>query len=271
MDISLLDVFDLMGWLLVSSCLMLALLITCVIYQTKTMINRHRLYLLREDFTQAMNHDIKNALSIIHSAIIQLSGNEPNANPGFYDKISHIAGKQVLQLQNMIDQLLTVEMLKNRKSALNITKVDLTGMINELVERFSFSVINNKEIIFLTEFDMQNSFVLLDEQLIYNAIANLIDNAIKYSNPKVNITIKCELENKWLYISVKDDGFGISPKDINKIFEKFERKSASIRKETTGFGLGLNYVRLIAKFHDGDIILKSIEGEGSEFILKIPQ
>jgi len=141
-------------------------------------------------------------------------------------------------------------------------------LINELIERFSLT--GKKEITFQTAIDLPDAFVWLDATLIENALANLIDNAIKYSKEKVTITIKCFIENKWLYISVKDNGFGIAPKDRNRIFEKYERGEAAFRKGATGFGLGLNYVKSVVESHGGNITLKSVVGEGSEFILQIP-
>jgi two-component system phosphate regulon sensor histidine kinase PhoR len=97
-----------------------------------------------------------------------------------------------------------------------------------------------------------------------------MDNAIKYSTESVNIEIRCEQKEEATIICIKDDGYGISKKEQEKIFAKFERGKAVQRNEARGFGLGLSYVKKVMEAHGGTIGLFSEEGVGSEFVLFVP-
>jgi two-component system phosphate regulon sensor histidine kinase PhoR len=142
-------------------------------------------------------------------------------------------------------------------------------MIKELEDRFSVST--DKQVSIHSSIDIdQYQSIYVDSTLIKNAIANLIDNAIKYSGDPVNINIKCYTTNQQIHISIEDNGFGISDEDKDKIFGKFERGAAVGRKGAKGFGLGLNYVKQVVKAHGGIVLLFSNKGKGSIFSLVIP-
>jgi two-component system phosphate regulon sensor histidine kinase PhoR len=106
--------------------------------------------------------------------------------------------------------------------------------------------------------------------MLYNAVSNLIDNAIKYSGEYVEIEIICQLKENGLHIRVKDNGYGISSADQHTIFRKFERGTAVKRKEATGFGLGLSFVKSVTEAHHGTVNLFSKVGEGTLFELFFP-
>jgi len=269
MDIQFLAVFSGMSWLLVGSSLMFILIVACIIYQTGILFLRHRLNQLRDDFTNALTHDMKTPLSTIHGVLAQLIDNMTDDYPEMRKNFRELADRQIFALQKMIDQILTTGKYEQGKIMLNRSAVDLDGMIKQLTERFEI-LHTKKKIVFLTQTALHNITIRLDESLIENAIANLIDNAIKYSGDTVHIEINCLTENKILIISVKDNGFGISRKDQKKIFNKFERGAAAFRKGAYGFGLGLTYVKSVVEAHGGVVAVKSIEGEGSEFMIKIP-
>ena len=112
--------------------------------------------------------------------------------------------------------------------------------------------------------------MFLDTVAYRQEIINLIDNAIKYSVETVKIDIVCEEESNYTKIKVHDNGLGISFKEQNKIFDKFERADAGKRSNAGGFGLGLNYVQRVMTAHNGKVSLESIENKFSEFTLFFP-
>ena len=134
----------------------------------------------------------------------------------------------------------------------------------------TFSSQSKKKVSFSTCFQPQDTTFQADKMMLINAIENLIENAIKYSGDSVQIDIKGRLSEDGLLISVKDNGYGISKKDQRLIFAKFERGEAIRRGEATGFGLGLAYVRSVAKAHGGTVNLYSEKGEGTTFELFVP-
>ena len=103
-----------------------------------------------------------------------------------------------------------------------------------------------------------------------NVMANLLDNAIKYSKDKTEISIRSQNRKKYIVLSIEDNGIGIPEKHLNKIFERFYRVPTGNVHNVKGFGLGLNYVKTIAKLHHWKIKVKSEHGKGTTFTLFIP-
>jgi two-component system phosphate regulon sensor histidine kinase PhoR len=112
--------------------------------------------------------------------------------------------------------------------------------------------------------------IKIDEEAVSEAIINLIDNAVKYSDDKKEIIIKTGTDYNFAYVEVSDKGIGISSEDQKKIFDKFFRVSTGLVHNAKGTGLGLTLVKHIMDAHYGKIRLKSKLGEGSTFILLFP-
>jgi two-component system phosphate regulon sensor histidine kinase PhoR len=162
----------------------------------------------------------------------------------------------------------TIAQFEGSKVPLSKQPIDLSGLISSLME--SYLLNPSKEIRFHTEFnDVQNIYA--DYGYIYESFANIIDNAVKYSKEQVHIDITCLKKNEYVEIRFKDNGIGIPDRDRKRIFEKFERTSLATKKtETSGFGLGLNYVYQVITAHGGEIKVESVLGKYSEFIIYLP-
>jgi two-component system phosphate regulon sensor histidine kinase PhoR len=267
-DISPFAVFKRMVWLLGGSFLMLVIILVCIIYQAKTIFTQYKLNRLREDFTNALTHDMKTPLGTINAALSMFREGLLDNNPEMREKFGKTAMDQVSSLLMLVEKILTIAKMEEGKLTLERTPVDLSGIANELENRFSLS--KEKQITILTSVELGDQIPYLDKTLIKDAIANLMENAIKYSGDSVRIELNCYVENKQLFIRVRDNGLGISEEDKQKIFEKFERGAAVGRKGAKGFGLGLNYVKRATEAHGGIVVLYSKEKEGSEFTMVLP-
>jgi two-component system phosphate regulon sensor histidine kinase PhoR len=267
-DISPSVVFRRMIWLLAASFLMLIILFFCIIYQAKTIFTQYKLNRLREDFTHALTHNMKTPLGTIYIVLSQFKSGVLDNKPEMKAKFSKIAMNQVSNLLRLIEKILTLAMLEEGKLILKRTQTDLSEIVDELKSDFSLS--KEKQVTILTTVELDNQTIYLDKTMIKEAISNLIQNAIKYSGDSVEIKLNCYIENNQLFIRVKDNGAGISKKDRQKIFDKFERGTAVGRKGTEGFGIGLNYVKRITEAHGGIVVLHSHEKEGSEFTMLLP-
>jgi two-component system, OmpR family, sensor histidine kinase SenX3 len=109
-----------------------------------------------------------------------------------------------------------------------------------------------------------------DRIQLLSAASNLIDNAIKYSEPGDTVSVRLYREPGKLVISVEDEGIGIPPADLDRIFERFYRVDKARGRGTGGTGLGLSIVRHIMANHGGEVNVASQEGEGSSFRLILP-
>ena len=175
------------------------------------------------------------------------------------DECNHL-----LTLSNRVILLTQIE-----KDELQLHKetVVLEPLIDDLIEKFRLKT--HKPVEFSKAFHHCNS-VYADAFCLREILSNLIDNAIKYSGETVKIDIVCEEESNYTKIKVHDNGLGISFKEQNKIFDKFERADAGKRSNAGGFGLGLNYVQRVMTAHNGKVSLESIENKFSEFTLFFP-
>ena len=113
-------------------------------------------------------------------------------------------------------------------------------------------------------------YVHADQHKIQQVLYNLLDNAIKFSNPESTITIETTPRGDKVYTSVKDYGIGIPKSSINKIWERFYKSDLSRGKDKKGTGLGLSIVKEIIQAHDENINVISTEGVGTEFIFTLP-
>lgn len=261
-------VFKNMLAILTVSILIVFFIIACLIYEIKIFLNQHHLIQLRKNFTHALTHEMKTPLSTVHTVLVQLEKGALDKNPDLQQKFSTIAIDQVVNLQDMVDQILTLAYIEKRQLSLNKQSINLPILIQSLIDKFTIK--SDKMVVFNSFFDLKDSIVYADPFYLENAISNLIDNAIKYSDDSVKIEIECAAGEKHSYIHVKDNGFGISFNDRLKIFKRFERGAEIKRNYTSGFGIGLDYVQQVIKAHGGTVSVLSQEGVGSEFIITLP-
>lgn len=100
-------------------------------------------------------------------------------------------------------------------------------------------------------------------------ILNLLENAVKYSDTKVNIRITCQSQGRFVQIMIEDKGQGIEREEIKHIFDKNYRAHTNKNSNIYGFGIGLSYVKMIVKAHKGSIQVKSEPEKGTSFIIKL--
>jgi two-component system sensor histidine kinase SenX3 len=112
--------------------------------------------------------------------------------------------------------------------------------------------------------------IVCDARQLRSVLLNLLDNAIKYSEPRQSVEIGARVVDDRVSFVVRDHGIGIPSRDLERIFERFYRVDRARSRDTGGTGLGLAIVRHIAQAHGGDVTVQSREGEGSTFTLSIP-
>lgn len=225
---------------------------------------------LRNDFSYAMVHDMKSPLSSIIMGAHFLHSGKLDDKPEIKEKYYNIIESEAEHLLTLVNKLLTISKLENKKLILNKNEVNLEPIINDLIEKTKAKV--EKPINIIT--DLKTKIVLADEQYMTEAIANLIDNAIKYSKDEIEIRITTSENDKNVLLKIYDNGIGISKEDQRIIFDKFGR--AAIHEQNrkggvSGFGLGLNYVDQVMQAHGGKVTVTSEKDKYSEFTLYIPK
>jgi two-component system phosphate regulon sensor histidine kinase PhoR len=261
-------IFRSMLEILIVSILIFFFIVACLVYEVKIFLTQNHLHQIRKNFVQTLSHDMKTPLATIHSVLVQLNNGSLDAHPKMKSKFTTVAMEQTINLQTIVNQILTAAYIEKKRLAVNKQEIDLSQMIHSLINKFMVG--KEKNIKFSEKYDLKGIPVYADPFYLENAISNLIDNAIKYSESAVKIDIECVAGNKQINIHIKDNGLGISKKDQQKIFDPFERGAEIKRERINGFGLGLNYVKYVIEAHGGIVTVISREDVGSEFIITIP-
>jgi two-component system phosphate regulon sensor histidine kinase PhoR len=232
---------------------------------------------LRNDFSYAMVHDMKSPLSSIIMGAHFLHSGKVDDKPQIKEKYYSIIEEEAEHLLALVNKLLTISKLENKKLILNKNEIDLEPIIEDLVEKAKAKATKPIEI----KTFLEVKHVLADEQYMTEAIANLIDNAIKYSKPSQDgnsplceISIKSFDTDKNVLLKVRDNGIGMTKEEQQVIFDKFGRAAIHEKNRkggVSGFGLGLNYVDQVMQAHGGKVTVSSEKDKYSEFTLYIPK
>ena len=225
---------------------------------------------LRNDFSYAMVHDMKSPLSSIIMGAHFLHSGKVDDKPQIKEKYYTIIEDEAEHLLALVNKLLTISKLENKKLILNKWDIYLEPIINDLIDKTKAKTTKPLEIV--TDLKVKN--VMADEQYLTEAIANLLDNAIKYSKDEIKIKISTIDTDKNVLLKVRDNGIGITREEQQIIFDKFGRAAIHEKNRkggVSGFGLGLNYVDQVMQAHGGKVTVSSEKDKFSEFTLYIPK
>ena len=223
---------------------------------------------IRKDFVANVSHELKTPVtSIIGYVETIMSGK--NIEQSKIDRFMNIISRQAGRLVNIIEDLLIFSRVDYENAEIKTENIPLTDLIGSAVSACSYNA-ELKDMKILVDCDevleLKANTVLAEQ-----ALTNLIDNAVKYSDNGKDIFINVkELQNE-IKITVEDSGHGISKKDLKRIFERFYRVDKARSRELGGTGLGLAIVKHVMKTHSGRIEVDSTPGIGSKFTIIFPK
>jgi two-component system phosphate regulon sensor histidine kinase PhoR len=223
---------------------------------------------IRREFVANVSHELKTPLTAIKSyteTLLHGAIDDPQNNRQFLQKIE----KNVQSLSALIDDILEISRLEARRGIAPFETVHLEEEVDRAIETLS-SKIREKKVEIVKQGDPGICEVQGEPNHIYRALINLLDNAIKYSDPGGRIEISCAGGDKELQLSVRDYGTGIPEEHHPRIFERFYRVDKARSRELGGTGLGLSIVKHIMDIHGGRVELESEAGQGAKFTLIFP-
>lgn len=261
--------FRQMGVLLVATALLLVFVAGCFVYQVHIIIRQNRIARLRQDFTYAMIHDMKTPITTISMTGHTLESGLLDQNPELKKQYFAILHEESAHLLGLSEKILTIAKLEQSHLKLAQEPVSLPALFDELTQKYR--VQSDKEVTLETHCP-DSLLVTADAEYLKEALGNLIDNSLKYSDERVTIHLSAEEQSHTVLIKVWDNGWGIPLKRQKHIFEKFDRGGLEYKKEkkVSGFGLGLNFVHKVITAMGGSVSVNSIEGKFSEFTLILP-
>ncbi len=223
----------------------------------------------KEEMFSLFSHELRSPLNSIYGAVQLL---EFNCDQYSFDEDTKvIISDAVANSEHMIlliNDLLDMQKLESGKMSFHFEKVELNTVIIESISlNARFADMHHVSVLFEPQHDIT---LTLDKQRFSQVLTNLLSNAIKYSPENETVIVKTAVERGNAVISVIDHGPGVNEDIQDTLFEKFAQSKSSLTKRVGGTGLGLSIVKSIVEEHRGHIRFKSVPGEGSEFIVKIP-
>lgn len=251
--------------ILLGSVLLVALVILCVWLLLKALFHEKKLTAIKNDFINNITHELKTPVATISAAAEALQ--DFNLSEDKQQRYIAYTRNEADKLSRLIESILNISLHTKNKIPFNQEKIAIKEIIFETIENLKVSAEKQVNFTFVNETGINN--ILVDKQLFRQAISNILENAIKYSGPEVNICVDCFISKKYLHIRCVDNGFGIESSSLPYIFEKFYREPKN-NHSIKGYGLGLSYVQEIMKVHHGKIHIDSIKEKGTKVILSWP-
>jgi two-component system phosphate regulon sensor histidine kinase PhoR len=223
---------------------------------------------LRKEFVANVSHELRTPLTLIRGFVETLrDGALGDAAKG--PEYLAIIDKHVAQLTNLVDDLLDLSRVESRPGLLRRVEVDVAEVVRRAVELHEPAA-KKKEQTLTTEIAPDVPRVIGDPDALERAVANLVDNAVKYTPERGSIRVTARAETDGVAVVVADTGIGIPEEDRARVFERFYRVDKSRSRELGGTGLGLAIVKHVAQLHGGSVTLESAVGRGSVFTLRLP-
>ena len=224
-----------------------------------------RLEAVRRDFVANLSHELKTPLGALSLLAETLDGEE---DPEVVTRLTARVGAEATRFARIVDDLLDLSRIE-AGAAGTLCLMAFSAIISEAVEAFNEPGAARGIRLELGPVD-QDLFVMANRRDLVSAVSNLVDNAIKYSEPGGAVYVQAGREGDKACLWVRDEGIGIPRRDRERIFERFYRVDRARSRWTGGTGLGLAIVRHVAAYHGGEVAVDSVEGEGSTFTLCLP-
>ncbi len=224
----------------------------------------------KRDLVANISHELKTpvgALRVLAEAMEQ-AAEDPVA-------VKHFAGRmnqEAERLGDLVGQIITLSRLQSDDPMLRAQLVDMNDVVREVVA--NTQVMSEARRVSLSAALGEGVFVVGEREQLVSAITNLVQNGIAYSNEKGRVAVSTkrmtDQDDEFVEVVVADNGIGIKPDDLDRVFERFYRADYARNRATGGTGLGLSIVKHIVAAHGGTVDVWSKVGQGSTFTVRLP-
>jgi two-component system phosphate regulon sensor histidine kinase PhoR len=221
----------------------------------------------REEFVANVSHELRTPLSLIKGYVETLLDGA-RSHPEVAERFLKIIERNAQRLDLLIQDLLTISALESERIKLNLQPVELRPLVEKIFSDLKPPA-ENKNVELVNQ--LPELTATADAGRLEQVLANLMDNAIKYGHAQGHVIVGGKkLDDGRLEIFVQDDGPGIPPESLDRVFERFYRVDKARSRDQGGTGLGLSIVKHIVQAHGGEVWVKSELGKGSTFFFTLP-
>lgn len=228
---------------------------------------QHRTEAIRHDFVANVSHELKTpvgAMSLLAEAI-EDAADDPDGVRHFANRLSI----ESMRLSALVQDVISLSRLQGRDIVETAQPLEITGLVSEAIDRVRTEASSRD--ISIHNRQPESLSVYGDYDQLMTAIRNLIDNAVTYSPDGSTVWVEVTKHEDVVHIAVSDQGTGIAEDDRERIFERFYRVDSARSRSTGGTGLGLSIVKHTISNHGGEIMVESTVGEGSTFVIRLPE
>jgi signal transduction histidine kinase len=239
-----------------------------IIYERATREKADELSRLKTEFISSVSHELRTPMSSLQG-LSELLGSGKVTEEARRERLLQLMAGECGRLSRFLQNVLDFGRIEKETKLYDRRTVPLQPIIQEIVD-LCRSGVAAEECVLRAEMPAEPVLLEADQDAVRQALLNLLDNAIKYSEGRKEVTVRLVQAGEHVEIQVEDHGMGIEPQDRDKIFEAFFRSPEAVRHNPKGVGLGLKIVKHIMDAHGGRVGLRSVPGRGSTFSLIFP-
>jgi PAS domain S-box-containing protein len=221
----------------------------------------------KDEFIATLSHELRNPLAPIRNAVALLEGAEPGPE---LDSIRSLLERQVGLLTRLLDDLLDATRFSRGRLAIRPERVELAAIVSNAVESCR-PRIELADQLLAVELPEEPVVLYADPARLAQVFTNLLDNAAKFAGRGGRIELSATRQGTEVVVCVRDDGIGIDPEQLPRVFEMFAQAESALERRHAGLGIGLALVRGFVELHGGRVEAHSEgRGKGSEFVVRLP-
>jgi len=255
-------------WVLLGAITFMIIILAAFFVTIRSLLVQKKLSEIKSDFINNMTHEFKTPIATISLAVDALRNEKVQANPEKMAYFSGIIKDENIRMNKHVETILQAAHMDKEDFELNLVPLHLHEIIKGAMDNHQLQL-KDKDGEVILHLNASSDVIDADEIHFSNLISNLIDNAIKYAAAAPIITISTYLKGSSIYVTIADNGIGMTDEIQKRIFEKFYRAHTGNLHNVKGFGLGMSYVKSVIDAHKGSISVASKLGEGSVFTVQM--
>lgn len=222
---------------------------------------------IRRDFVANVSHELKTPVGAI--ALLAETVSDAADDPEAVRQFSAQMHRESLRLAALVQEIIELSRLQAPETEVDFVDVPVDAVVAEAVDRVRVEA--QAQNVTIAVGGVRDLHVWGDHGLLVTAVRNLLDNALRYAPSGTRVSVGLRARDAVVEVAVVDQGIGIAPDEVSRVFERFYRVDPARSRETGGTGLGLSIVKHVAANHGGEVTLWSSPGRGSTFTLRIPE